>query len=87
MGAGNHEQVRLQVGYFYESVPAEPGWDGFGCAYLEFGHTYDAERAAAESRGWPVRVLKGHHLEMVTNPEAVANAILGLIGRLHQDVG
>lgn len=74
------EQQRLPLSYFAGSMPIPAGWDQRPGAYLAFGDTYDSERTAAESRGWPVMTLTGAHLHMLVAPEHVASAILTLAG-------
>lgn len=73
------EQVRLPLSYFAESVSVPPGWPDRPGAYLAFGETYAADRAAAAARGWPVMTLAGQHLHMVVDPAGVAAAIVGPI--------
>jgi hypothetical protein len=76
------EQVRLPLAYFEAGIPSPPGWEALPAAYLAFGDTYAAERAAAERRGWPVRTLAGGHLLPLAEPEAVAAAIEALLGQM-----
>jgi hypothetical protein len=73
------EEPRLPLTYFSQSIDAPTGWDERPAAYLAFGDTYAAERADAESRGWPTLTLAGNHLHMLVDPDAVARAILGLV--------
>jgi hypothetical protein len=73
------EQQRLPLSYFAETVSIPPGWPDRPGAYLAFGDTYAAERAAAAARGWPVVTLAGEHLHMVVDPPGVAAAIAGLM--------
>jgi hypothetical protein len=80
--AVEHEQSRLPLSYFAETVPVPPGWADRPGAYLAFGDTYAAERAAADARGWPVTTLAGEHLHMLVDPVSVAAAITDLIARL-----
>jgi hypothetical protein len=76
------EQPRLPLTYFDAVVPSPRGWLDLPAAYLAFGDTYATERDAARARGWPVTTLPGKHLELLRAPEAVADAIVGLVGRL-----
>jgi len=73
------EQRRLPLSYFEESVPVPADWPARPGAYLAFGDTYAAERAAAVARGWPVITLPGEHLHMLADPVGVAAAITDLI--------
>jgi hypothetical protein len=80
--AVEREQSRLPLSYFAESVAVPSGWAARPGAYLAFGDTYAAERAAAASRGWAVRTLPGEHLHMLVDPAEVAAAISDLIASL-----
>ena len=37
---------------------------------------YESETAAARAHGWPAIVLDLHHLALLTDPEAIADALL-----------
>lgn len=76
------DQRRLPLSYFDADVPSPAGWEAMPAAYLAFGDTYADERSSAKRRGWPVRTLPGEHLHVLADPEAVTEALLGLIGRL-----
>ncbi|HVH94489.1 MAG TPA: hypothetical protein VM688_06195 [Nocardioidaceae bacterium] len=76
------DQRRLPLSYFDADVPSPPGWEAMPAAYLAFGDTYADERSSAKRRGWPVRTLPGEHLHVLADPEAVTDALLGLIGRI-----
>ncbi|MEO7263044.1 MAG: hypothetical protein ABI047_17585 [Jatrophihabitantaceae bacterium] len=75
------EQQRLPLSYFAGSLPVPPGWDGRPGAYLAFGQTYAAERAAAAARGWPTAVLDGRHLHQLVDPDRVAAEIQALLAQ------
>lgn len=76
------EQPRVPLTYFDSVVPSPPGWQDLPAAYLAFGDTYAAERDTARSRGWPVVTLPGEHLHLLRAPGELADALLGLVGRL-----
>jgi hypothetical protein len=80
--AVEREQSRLPLSYFAETLPVPSGWPSRPGAYLAFGDTYAAERAAAIGRGWPVTTLPGEHLHMLVDPVEVAGAITALIASL-----
>lgn len=80
--AVEREQSRLPLSYFTETVAVPLGWAERPGAYLAFGDTYAAERAAAIARGWPVATLPGEHLHMLVDPVEVAGAITDLIACL-----
>jgi hypothetical protein len=75
------EQPRLPLSYFAGSLPAPRGWDDRPGAYLGFGQTYEAERAAAAARGWPTAELDGQHLHQLVDPAGVAAEISALLAR------
>lgn len=74
------EMPRLPLSYFRASVPLPDGWDARPCAYLLFtAEPYGQSAVEANGRGWPVAEIRGvRHLAMVTNPIAVAEALLDL---------
>ena len=75
------ECPRVPRAMFSVPVPA-PAFDG-PCAYLAFGDTYADQRALALDRGWPVAtLLRRRHLAPLVEPDAVADALVALIGRL-----
>ena len=75
------ECPRVSRAMFSTPIPA-PTYGG-PCAYLAFGDTYADQRSVALDRGWPVRTLGGHrHLAPLVAPDAVADALVDLIGRL-----
>ena len=76
------EQSRLPLSYFADRMPVPAGWMRRPTAYLAFGDTYARERHVAEEEGWPVRVLPGGHLLMLTEPATVASALEGLLGEI-----
>jgi hypothetical protein len=73
------EQPRLPLAYFDVPVPTPAGWRSVPSAYLAFGETYAAERAAAAARGWPTETLPGRHLHQLVDPAGVADAVLRLV--------
>jgi hypothetical protein len=80
--AVEREESRLPLSYFAETVPVPRGWADRRGAYLAFGDTYAAERAAAGALGWAVTTLPGDHLHMLVDPVGVASAIVDLIAGL-----
>jgi Alpha/beta hydrolase family len=51
-------------------LPDPPG------AFVQLSETYAPETEAANERGWPVLTLDAHHLALLTDPDAVADAIV-----------
>ena len=74
------EMPRLPVSYFEGEPPVSAGWDRRPCAYLLLSEQpYAVAAADAEARGWPVTTVPdAKHLELVTDPETVTDAILDL---------
>jgi hypothetical protein len=75
-------QPRLRPEFLLAAVPAPTGWRQQRAAYLAFGDAYAVESAAAAAAGWPVRVVSGTHLLLLTEPARVAAEIDGLVSGL-----
>ncbi|HXV92753.1 MAG TPA: hypothetical protein VD813_05605 [Pseudonocardia sp.] len=75
------EVPRVPLGYLQEIAPALDPWRERPCGYLRLSAGYDDAAAEARRRGWPVTRLDGHHLSAVTDPAAVAGAVLALLDR------
>jgi hypothetical protein len=75
------------VTYFEASIPMPAGWERRPCSYLLFSaDPYGRSAADARHQGWPVLELRaGHHLALVTDPTAVADALLQLERELLED--
>jgi hypothetical protein len=80
--AVERQQRRLSLAYFEDAVAVPSGWARQPCAYLAFGENYRADTEQARGLGWPVQVMDGEHLEMLTQPRAVAEAITVLVSVL-----
>lgn len=76
------EAPRLPSSWFTTPVEVPVGWEALPAAYLGFGATYAAELTFARVAGWPVEVVEGHHLHLLTSPDATADAVLALRERL-----
>lgn len=76
------QEPRLRLSYVQETVDVPAGWARTPSAYLAFGDTYAEERELATRRGWPMTTLPGGHLHMLVAPDAVADAVVGLLGEL-----
>lgn len=78
------EMPHLPLAYFDGCVPLPDGWDAVACGYLLLAEEPYADSAAeAARRGWKVSNLPGaNHLAPVTDPAAVADALLNLESRL-----
>jgi hypothetical protein len=77
------ELPRLPLSYFTGQAPVPAGWISRSCGYILFSEeAYGGQAAAARARGWPVAEVPGGHLELVTQPEAVASAIIMILAAL-----
>ena len=66
---------------FFEEVIAVPdGWPDAPCAYLQFSTSYDTPARQARDAGWPFRRIDAGHFHMLVEPEAVAAALVELVG-------
>ena len=72
------EAPRLPPSWFTTPVEVPAGWKERPAAYLGFGATYAEELTVAREAGWPVQVLDGHHLHLLSEPAATADAVLAL---------
>ncbi|NUP76050.1 MAG: alpha/beta hydrolase [Nonomuraea sp.] len=75
------EQPRLPLDYFTQPVPVPAGWDEVRCSCLWFSEPYEETAEEAARRGRPVSRLPGTHLQQVTHPEDVTDALLKLSGK------
>jgi hypothetical protein len=72
----------LPLAMFTETHPPAPDWPaapGAPCAYLRLSEAYEDQAARAAGLGWPVTRLASHHLALLTEPAAVAEAISELL--------
>jgi pimeloyl-ACP methyl ester carboxylesterase len=72
----------LPLSYFDVSVPVPTGWATARCGFIQLSDAYAADAAAAANRGWPVLDRLGAHLDIVTRPAVIADAILTVAGML-----
>jgi hypothetical protein len=68
----------LPLSFFEERVPVRVGLTASRCGYVLLSEVYADQAAKAEVSGWPVIRLIGGHLDIVTRPEAVADAIVSV---------
>ncbi|WP_157244350.1 alpha/beta fold hydrolase [Nonomuraea typhae] len=73
------EQARLPLAYYTQLVPVPAGWDAVPCGCLWYGPPYDEVAEEAAGRGWPVTRVPGGHLQQVTDPGSVAEALLKVV--------
>ena len=74
------EQPRMPLAYYDHLPPATPNWSAPRLGYIWFGPPYDKDAVQAANRGWPTVHLPGGHLHMLTDPYAVAAALLEIAG-------
>ncbi len=72
------EQPRMPLAYYDHLPPVPQDWAAPPAAYLWFGEPYDKAAAQAAARGWPTARRPGSHLHMLTDPDAVAAAVLDM---------
>ena len=67
--------------FWEEPIPVFSGWPDAPGAYLLLTETYRRDAGRARAMGWPSRELPGGHFDMLVKPQAVADALLDLIGQ------
>jgi hypothetical protein len=70
------ELPRLPLSYFKQRVPMPAGWTDEPCSYILLSAAYRSDAEEARARGWPTAELSGNHLDIVTRPLEVADALL-----------
>lgn len=75
------ELPALPLSYYEARVPVPAGWTSARCGYVLLSEAYAEQASKAAASGWPVaRLLPGAHLDIVTRPAAIADAILSVAG-------
>jgi pimeloyl-ACP methyl ester carboxylesterase len=75
------EQPRMPLAYYDHLPPPAPhDWAALPVGYIWFGKPYDKGAEQAARQDWPTAHLPGNHLQMLTDPDAVAAAILEMSG-------
>lgn len=69
---------KLPLGFFETSVPMPEEWSRFEGAYILLSELYRADATVAASRGWPVVEILGGHLDLVTRPSKLADALISV---------
>ncbi len=75
------ELPSLPLSFFEAHVPVPAGWTSARCGYVQLSEAYAEQRSKAAASGWPVARLPGAHLDIVTRPAEVADAILAVSRR------
>jgi hypothetical protein len=66
----------VPLAVYDEPLPVPASWPDALCSYLRFSAPYENEVRRAVAFGWPTRRLEGGHFHMLTEPVAVADALL-----------
>lgn len=70
------ELPQIPLSFFDDPVPMPDAWSDRDCAYILLSDPYRSDADEAASRGWPVVELPGAHLDLVTRPAEVTEALL-----------
>lgn len=65
----------LPLAYFDGTVPVPDGWSAIDGTYILLSEIYRTDANAAAARGWPVIEMLGGHLDLVTRPTELADAL------------
>jgi pimeloyl-ACP methyl ester carboxylesterase len=69
----------VPVGTLDEVMPEVPDPPG---VFVQLSETYAPESESARRRGWPVLTLDANHLALLTDPDAVADAVVSAAAEL-----
>ena len=69
------ELPTLPLSYFEGVIPVPIGWMRTSCRYVLLSEAYTEEAAEAKSRGWQVYELLGSHLDILTRPVEITDAL------------
>jgi hypothetical protein len=70
------------LAYWEEPLPVVPGWPAASGGYLLFSPTYATDAARARALGWPVHAQPGGHFHLLVEPDAVAEQLVALGGKV-----
>jgi hypothetical protein len=71
------EQPELPGDFYDFAVPVPSGWDSdVAVRYVQLSSAYDSAAQEAVARGWPVNTVAGTHLDLLTRPGRIADALL-----------
>jgi hypothetical protein len=70
---------RLPQAFYDVAVPAPPGWEPPQRAYLQLSDGYAGAAGQAAARGWRVAALPGRHLDLLSRPRQVGDAVQELL--------
>ena len=72
------ENPRLSRAFYDEPVTLPELWWERPAGFLQLSPAYDEERARAEQWAWPTCRFDGQHLDLLTRPDDVADAVVHL---------
>lgn len=70
------ELPKLPLRFLEQPVPVPDGWATSRCSYILLSEAYREYAVVAQERGWTVVELLGTHLDIVTKPVEIAEAIV-----------
>lgn len=76
------DMPHLHRSFYDEPVTMPRRWSVAPCGYLKLSAAYEAEYQEAGKRRWPRAAIDGHHLSMVTDGDAVLDAIEAVVSDL-----
>ncbi|MDQ6693644.1 MAG: hypothetical protein M3014_04385 [Chloroflexota bacterium] len=76
----------LPLAVYEELLPVSAGWPDAPCGHLQFSPFYDADAGLARKTDWAYIKAPGNHFYMLVEPDAVADALIALVGALAHSV-
>jgi hypothetical protein len=76
------ELPRTPLALYDEPIRVPDQWPEAPCGYLQFSDACPTAVSLAHARGWTFELVPGHHLWPLCDPQAVAEAIDTMVGRL-----
>jgi hypothetical protein len=72
------EIPRVPRAFFDQSISLPAAWWTRPAAFLQLSAAYDHDRTRAERLGWPIRRAEGQHLDLVVDPDLIADHVIAL---------
>lgn len=72
----------IPLALFGETITFPAEWPDAPCGYLRLSEFYKPLAREAANKGWPVAEIDAQHLHLLVDPEAVADLLLELLGRM-----
>jgi hypothetical protein len=73
------ELPQLPLSYFEQTIPMPYGWARRPCAYVLLTEPYRHDAEQARARSWPTIEMSGAHLDIVTRPREITDALLQVL--------